>query len=76
MKVVDNRCSQTKLRFEDLLIGDAYLDEDDNLCIKTNKDYENTNCMRYNSHKIMWEADFEYNYSVIRPIEMVYTIEG
>ena len=76
MKVIDNRKVGKKVRFEDLPIGDAYLDEDDNICIKTSDDYEGNNCMYYKPCGEMWIPECEYNYTEVQPIKITYTIEG
>ena len=76
MKVIDNRKTRKKVRFEDLALGDAYLDEDENICIKTSEDYECTNCMYYRTCSGTWVAECEYNYTEVTPIQITYTIEG
>ena len=76
MKVIDNRKMGKKVRFENLEIGDGYLDEDGNICIKTSKDYESNNCMYYREGVGIWEADCEYNYTEVTPIKVTLTIEG
>lgn len=76
MKVIDNRRIGKKIRFEDLEIGEGYLDEDGNICIKTSDDYESTNCMYYREGKGEWIAECEYNYTEVMPIQLTYTVEG
>lgn len=76
MKVVDNRKIGKKVRFEDLDVGDAYLDEDNNICIKTADDYENTNCMYYREVCGDWIPECEYNYTEVMPIKVTLTVEG
>ena len=76
MKVIDNRKVGKKVVFEDLPVGDAYLDEDDNICIKTSDDYESNNCMYYRTVSNEWIPECEYNYTEVQPIKITYTIEG
>lgn len=76
MKVIDNRKTEKRVRFEDLPVGDGYLDEDDNIYIKTSDDYESTNCMYYRPCGETWMPECEYNYTEVRPIKIIYTIEG
>lgn len=76
MKVVDNRKAGKKVRFADLPIGDAYLDEDDNICIKTSDDYESDNCMYYRPCEDTWGAECELRNFEVQPIKITYTIEG
>ena len=76
MKVIDKRKTGIRVRFEDLAVGDGYLDEDDNICIKTSEDYESNNCMYYSGGRGVWEAECEYNYTEVTPIQITYTIEG
>ena len=76
MKVIDNRKVGKKVKFEDLPIGDAYLDEDDNICIKTSDDYEYNNCMYYRPCGEEWVSECEYKNAEVRPIKITYTIEG
>lgn len=75
MKVVDNRNTGKKVRFEDLEIGEGYLDGDGNICIKTSDDYEGVNCMFYSSSGA-WIAECEYNYTEVTTIQITYTVEG
>ena len=75
MKVIDNRKTGKKVRFEDLDIGEGYLDKDGNICIKTSDDYENTNCMFYQEVG-GWISECEYNYTEVARIQITYTIEG
>ena len=76
MKVIDNRKVGKKVRFENLAVGDAYLDEDDNICIKTSEDYENTNCMYHRTCSDTWIPECEYDYTEVQPIQITYMIEG
>lgn len=76
MKVVDNRKAGKTVRFEDLPIGDAYLDDCDNICIKTSDGYESNNCMYYKPCEDAWEVECEYRNVEVRPIKITYTIEG
>lgn len=76
MKVIDNRKVGKKVRFEDLKIGEGYLDEDDNICIKTSDDRESDNCMYYRNLSSEWIPECEYNYTEVTPIKITYTIEG
>ena len=76
MKLIDNRKTGIKVRFEDLPVGDAYLDEDDNICIKTSENYEGNNCMYYKANYGAWEAECESRNTEVRPIKITYTIEG
>ena len=76
MKVIDKRKTGITVRFEDLAVGDGYLDEDNNICIKTANEYENTNCMYYRDAMGDWFPGCEYNYTEVRPIQITYTIEG
>jgi hypothetical protein len=75
MKVIDNRNAGKKVRFEDLVIGEGYLDEDGNICIKTSEDYETVNCMFYSSAGT-WIAECEYHYTEVTLIQITYTVEG
>lgn len=76
MKVIDNRKVGKKVRFEDLDVGDGYLDEDNNICIKTADEYENTNCMYYRDAMGDWLPECEYNYTEVMPIKITLTVEG
>ena len=76
MKVIDNRKIGKKVRFEDLDVGDAYLDENDDICIKTADEYENHNCMYYRDISGEWIPECEYNYTEVIPIKVTLTIEG
>lgn len=76
MKLIDNRKTGKKVRFEELAIGDAYLDPDENICIKTSDTYEGDNCMFYVACNNTWEAETEYNYTEVTIIQITYTVEG
>lgn len=76
MKVIDNRKIGAKIKFEDLPIGEAYLDEDDNVCIKTSEDYNSVNCMYYKADYNEWESGCESRNLEVQPIKITYTIEG
>jgi aspartate carbamoyltransferase regulatory subunit len=76
VKVIDNRKARKKVRFEDLKVGEGYLDADGNICIKTSYDFEYVNCMFYREVGGEWEAECEYNYTEVTPIQLTYTIEG
>ena len=76
MKLIDKRTSGKKVRFEDLPIGDAYLDPDENICIKTSDTYESDNCMFYVTCNDTWEAETENSYTEVQPIKITYTVEG
>lgn len=76
MKVVDKRNIGKKTRFEDLDIGDTYLDHEGCLCIKTADEYESHNCIYYRETVDEWIAECEYNYTEVMPIKVTLTIEG
>ena len=72
MKVVDNRKEKTGVRFKDLPIGQAYLDINGNLAIKTNF-HEEDNCITlYNKN---WDTYTECLSDEVTPIEATLTIE-
>ena len=76
MKVVDKRNIGKKTRFEDLDIGDAYIDDEGCVCIKTADEYESHNCIYYRDTVGEWIAECEYNYTEVMPIKVTLTIEG
>ena len=76
MKVIDNRTTGTKVRFDDLPIGDAYIDHNDTICIKTSDEYDSNNCIYYTADSDEWEAECECRNTEVRPIKITYTIEG
>ena len=76
MKVIDNRKNAHKVRFEELEVGDGYLDEEGNICIKTTDTYEDVNCMYYREPRGEWIPECEYNYTEVRPLAITLTVEG
>ena len=74
MKVIDNRKEEKTVRFEDLAVGEAYLDADDILCIKTSRHEDAENCICYTDGS--WGADYQRDTDWVRPIEIAYVIEG
>lgn len=76
MKVIDNRTSRTRVKFEDLPIGDGYLDLDENICIKTSDEYDSHNCIFYKADYNAWEPGCESRNIQVQPIKITYTVEG
>ena len=74
MKVIDNRRIDTKVRFEDLPVGEGYLDADNFLCIKTSHHEDVENCICFTDGS--WGADYQSNIDWVTPIKLTYTIEG
>jgi hypothetical protein len=74
MKVIDNRKTDKKVKFEDLPVGEGYLDENDYLCIKTSHHDDGENCICFTNGS--WSADYQSDTDWITPIKLTYTIEG
>lgn len=72
MKVVDKRKEKVMVRFKDLPIGQAYIDIDGNLAIKTNFNEED-NCITLYCKD--WGVYTEGLSDEVAPIEAILTIE-
>lgn len=72
MEVIDKRSTPSTTTFEDLLIGDCYQDDGDNVCIKTNYD----RCIYYDAIAGQWCSAGESLDSVVTPLKATITIEG
>ena len=74
MKVVDKRTQTEKKTVGELPVGQAYLDRDGILCIKTRGEVEGyCSCLAYLDDK--WEYDEEYGDTQVTPITTTLTIE-
>jgi hypothetical protein len=62
------------VKFEDLAVGEGYLDDNEFICIKTSKHEEVENCICYSGGS--WGADYQNLDDWVTPIEITYTIEG
>ena len=76
MKLIDNRTPDKIVKFDDLPVGEAYLDQDDAICVKTSNEYDGDNCMYYMADCEAWEAGRENHNLEVRPIKITYTVEG
>ena len=74
MKVNDKRVKyEGKVFFEELKIGQAYEDRDGVLCIKTNNNDCEDNCICFVREE--WEANFESLAARVTPIVVTLEIE-
>lgn len=76
MKVVDNRKENEMVTVNELPLGQAYLDRDGILCIKTNEAIEGhcyCCCLAYVGDE--WRADEEYCDVKVIPVSTTLTIE-
>ncbi len=72
MIVIDRRGQELTTTFGDLAIGEAFQDEQDRLCIKTDLNA----AMRYNDWDCVWYSDYSHEADeLIIPLEVTYTIE-
>jgi hypothetical protein len=74
MKVINNRKADNMVKFEDLAVGEGYLDDNEFICIKTSQHEEVENCICYSGGS--WGADYQNHEDWVTPIEITYTIEG
>ena len=75
MKVIDKRKQNVMVIVGDLPLGQAYLDRDGVLCIKTRDDGEGyCSCLAYVDDK--WGYDEEYCDTQVTPITTTLTIES
>ena len=75
MKVVDKRTQTEKKTVGELPVGQAYLDRDGILCIKTRGEIEGyCSCLVYVDDK--WCYDKEADYTRVTPITTTLTIES
>ena len=74
MKVVDERIQNEKKRVDELPLGQAYIDIDGYLCIKTREAVEGyCSCLAYVDDK--WQYDEEHKTTKVTPISTILTIE-
>lgn len=72
MKIIDKRATSPTITFGDLAIGEAFQDEQDRLCIKTDLG----TAMRYNEWDGVWYTDYSHEAGdLIIPLEVTYTFE-
>jgi hypothetical protein len=71
MKVVDNRVEFKQYFFEDLCIGECFVDKQGDLCIKTDDD----SCI-YTTDKESWDKCTMNKWDDVVPLETVLSIEG
>ena len=62
--------AENKKRFEDLKVGEGYIDENGLLCIKTSNYNEFENCICYADGS--WGACYQSDYDWVTPIEVTY----
>lgn len=74
MKVVDNRKQNEMVTVNELPLGQAYLDRDGILCIKTRESFDGyCSCLAYVDDE--WRHDEEYYDVKVTPITTTLTIE-
>lgn len=74
MKVVNKRKNEKKT-VNELPLGQAYLDKDEVLCIKTREAINGyCSCLVYVNDE--WHDDEEHEFSRVTPIKTTLTIEG
>lgn len=72
MQVIDRRGQELTTTFGDLAVGEAFQDEQNRLCIKTDLKAS----MRYNDWDCVWYPDYSHDADeLIIPLEVTYTIE-
>lgn len=71
MELIDKRDIPLTTKFEDLLIGDCYQDDEGNICIKTGYD----RCIYYNIEMSVWLSASENTNELIIPLKATITVE-
>lgn len=72
MQVIDKRETSLTITFGDLAIGEAFQDEQNRVCIKTDL----RAAMRYNEWDCVWYSDYSHEADErVLPLEVTYTFE-
>lgn len=72
MTVIDKRATPLTITFGDLAVGEAFQDEQNRMCIKTDMGA----AMRYNEWDGVWYSDYSHEANdLIIPLKVTYTVE-
>lgn len=72
MTVIDKRATPLTITFGDLAVGEAFQDEQNRMCIKTDL----SAAMRYNEWDCVWYSDYSHEADdLIIPLKVTYTVE-
>lgn len=69
---IENKLVDKKVSFKTLKVGDFFLDEDDDLCVRIPDEYSSNNTFCF-SYKLLLEKN---DYELVTPVDVTITIEG